>query len=193
MCCLCHTWTSVDRKKYVPKIVGAKILADSQMFVPGILNWGHITTTKYVYGGGIQFGEFFRHVCSTIPAGSSPMCVGLHWDGTSARAVSSAPICVCVGNSNSCDKSTQFCVGYMPHIPDSKRPEWRKLACATKLKFYVRQQCAAAILRVLEEAAKRGVICRLINQENEEITRLLFPRLSSMNFDQPEAQLFYGM
>ena len=146
-----------------------------------------------VYGGGIQFGEFFRHACSTIPAGSSPMCVGLHWDGTSARAVSSAPICVCVGNSNSCDKSTQFCVGYMPHIPDSKRPEWRKLACATKLKFYVRQQCAAAILRVLEEAAKRGVICRLINQENEEITRLLFPRLSSMNFDQPEAQLFYGM
>lgn len=146
-----------------------------------------------VYGGGIQFGEFFRHACSTIPADSYPMCVGLHWDGTSARAVSSAPICVCVGNSNSCNRSTQFCIGYMPHIPDSKRPEWRKLACATKIKFYIRQQCAAAILRVLEEAAKRGVLCRLPNQENEETTRLLFPRLSSMNFDQPEAQLFYGM
>ena len=45
----------------------------------------------------------------------------------------------------------------------------------------------------MEEAAKRGVRCRLPNQNNEEIERLLFPRLSSMNFDQPEAQLFFGL
>lgn len=146
-----------------------------------------------VYGGGIQFGEFFRHACSNIPEGSSVMCAGLHWDGTRATGVSSAPICVCVGNSNSCNKSTQYCTAYVPHIPDEKRPEWKKQPCATTLKFYVRQECAAAILRVMEEAAVRGVICRLPNQKGEEIERMLFPRLSSMNFDQPEAQLFFGL
>jgi len=36
------------------------------------------------------------------------------------------------------------------------------------------------------------VLCRLRNIENEEIERLLFPRLVAMNFDQPEAQLFFG-
>ena len=146
-----------------------------------------------VYGGGIQYGEFFRHAFDNIPDGASVLCAGLHWDGTGARGVSSAPICVCVGNSNSCKRSTQYCIAYVPHIPDEKRPEWKKLKCATKLKYYVRQQCAAVILRVMEEAAKRGVRCRLPNQRGEEIERILFLRLSSMNFDQPEAQLFYGL
>lgn len=179
--------------KFVDPIWGWLMAARRQN--PQELHWkpaaqhGH----RKVYGGGIQFGEFFRHACSTLPAGSCPMCIGLHWDGTSARGVSSAPICVCCGNSNSCDTSTQFCIGYMPHIPDSKRPEWRKRECATELKFYIRQQCAEAILRVIEESAKRGVLCRLQNQHNEEIDRLLFPRLSSMNMDQPEAQLYFGL
>ena len=150
-------------------------------------------TSQKVYGGGIQYGEFFRHAFDNIPDGSSVLCAGLHWDGTGARGVSSAPICVCVGNSNSCKRSTQYCIAYVPHIPDEKQPEWKKQPCATKLKFYVRQQCAAVILRVMEEAAVRGVICRLPNQKGEEIERILFLRLSSMNFDQPEAQLFYGL
>ena len=65
------------------------------------------------------------------------------------------------------------------------------LAC--RLKFYIRQQCAAAILRVMEDAATSGVLCRLQNLRNHETKRLLFPRLCSMNFDQPEAQLFFGL
>ena len=60
------------------------------------------------------------------------------------------------------------------------------------MKFYIRQQCCAAILRAIRPAAKTGVLCRLKNLKNEEVVRLLFPKLIAMNFDQPEAQLFYG-
>ena len=81
----------------------------------------------------------------------------------------------------------------MPHVPDETNPEWKKSARATLVKWYIRQQCAAAILKVLEESASRGVKCRLLNQHNEEVNRVLYPRLTSMNFDQPEAQNFFGM
>ena len=62
-----------------------------------------------------------------------------------------------------------------------------------RLKFYIRQQCAAAILRVLEGYAESGLTCRLKNIRNDDVRRLLFPKLVSMNFDQPEAQLFFGI
>ena len=61
-----------------------------------------------------------------------------------------------------------------------------------RLKFYIRQQCAAAIFGVLEAAATTGVLCRLKNVQNRDTIRVLFPRLISMNFDQPESQLFFG-
>ena len=64
---------------------------------------------------------------------------------------------------------------------------------ATKIKFHIRQRCAAAILNVLESAAEGGVICRLKDADNNDIVRWLFPRLMAMNFDQPEAQLVFGM
>ena len=145
------------------------------------------------YGGGIQFGKWFRTACRSLPRGSYPMCIGLHWDGTSAFGLSSSPVCICVGNTNSCDRSAQYCLGYMPYAPDERLPEVKKTARATEVKYYIRQKCATAILRVLEEAARRGVVCTLLNQQNKEVLRLLFPRLSSMNFDQPEAQSFFGM
>ena len=63
----------------------------------------------------------------------------------------------------------------------------------TKIKFHIRQRCAAAILNVLESAAEGGVICRLKDADNNDIVRWLFPRLMAMNFDQPEAQLVFGM
>lgn len=44
----------------------------------------------------------------------------------------------------------------------------------------------------MENAATTGVVCRLKNIHNVDTTRLLFPKLVSMNFDQPEAQLFFG-
>ncbi len=145
-----------------------------------------------VYGGGIQYGECFRQACVTCPDGAYPMCVTLHWDGTSGGGISSAPICIGVANTNSSSADTQFCIGYMPVVVDQQRPEFLKRPDATELKFYIRQECCRAILRVLESAAVTGVLCRLRNIENEEIERLLFPRLVAMNFDQPEAQLFFG-
>ena len=45
----------------------------------------------------------------------------------------------------------------------------------------------------MELAASRGVKCRLPNQHNDEVIRMLYPRLTSMNFDQPEVQCFFGL
>ncbi len=159
------------------------------------LHWKPVSQRRgmEMYGGGIQYGKFFKEACSGIPPNCYPMCMGLHWDGTGARGISSEPICIAVGNSNSCKSDTQFCIGYMPHVPDEKKPEWSSDKVATEVKFFIRQECASVILRVMEEGARRGVRCRLLNQHNDDVVRLLFPRLSSMNFDQPEAQLFFGL
>ena len=81
----------------------------------------------------------------------------------------------------------------MPKVADQARPEFKKHNDSTKLKFYIRQECCRAILRVLESAAVGGVICRLKNRNDVEVGRTLFPRLTSMNFDQPEANLFFGL
>ena len=145
-----------------------------------------------VYGGGVQFGECFREACRSCPPGGYPMGVGLHWDGTSGGGISSAPICIEVMNTNNCGAETQCCIGYMPKTPDQARKEFAKTPDCTKLKFHIRQECCRAILRVLEAAAISGVICGLFNRLHNSVDRLLFPRLFSMNFDQPEAQLFFG-
>lgn len=179
--------------KFVDPIWGWLVSARRQN--PLELHWKPMAQRpgREIYGQGVHCGQLFEFACASVPQGSFPMCIGLHWDGTGAHGLSSSPICVCVGNSNSCKSDTQFCIGYMPHVPDEKKPEWKKLDSATTVKWYIRQQCAAAILKVMQESASRGVKCRLPNQHNEEVIRLLFPRLTSMNFDQPEAQCFFGM
>ena len=144
------------------------------------------------FGGGVQDGEFFKYACLSCPQGGYPMCVSVHWDGTSGGGISAAPICIGVMNTNSCSAETQCCIGYMPTVPDQARKEFAKTEDATKLKFYLRQQCCKAIMRVLENAAVGGVLCTLRNKRNVKIDRHLFPRLTAMNFDQPEAQLFFG-
>ena len=146
-----------------------------------------------VYGGGVQYGECFRECCRSIPKGSYPMCVSLHWDGTSEhRGLASTPICVGVTNTNNSDVSTQYCLAYIPKVPDDS-PEFRKGPQATQIKFSIRQQCIAAIMRVLDDSAEHGVICTLPNQDGIGVARVLVPRLCAMNLDQPEAQLFFGM
>ena len=112
----------------------------------------------------------------------------LHWDGTGAFGVSAAPICIGVANTNRSGASAQYCLGYMPHTPDED-----KVTFSTELKHYLRQQCAKAILEVLNTVADCGVLCRLRNSAGADTVRVLFPRLMAMNFDQPEAQLFFGL
>ena len=181
------------RFKFVDPVWGWLVAARRQH--PLELHWKPLAQRpgREIYGQGIHCGELFKQACASVPRGSFPMCIGLHWDGAGAHGLSSSPICVCVGNTNSCKSDTQFCIGYMPHVPDEKKPEWKKMNQATTVKWYIRQQCARAILRVLEEAACRGVKCLLPNQHNAEVKRLLYPRLTSMNFDQPEAQCFFGL
>ena len=146
-----------------------------------------------VYGGGVEYGKNFLEACSSCPPGSYPMCVSLHWDGTSGRGMSAAPIQIGVTNTNVLDLTAEFCIGYMPYIADFASKPFRNTEKATDVKFYLRNRCAAAILHVLDTAAVSGVKCRLFNRKNADVVRLLYPRLTAMNFDQPEAQLFFGM
>ena len=145
------------------------------------------------YGGGVQYGQCFAEACSSCPPGTYVMAISLHWDGTSAHSgIACTPICIGVSNCNNCDSSTQFCLGYMPRVPDDS-PEFRSTTRATSIKFFIRQQCIGAILRVLEAVAEKGIVCRLRNQLGLEVPRVLLPRLFAMNLDQPEAQLFMGL
>ena len=146
-----------------------------------------------LYGGGVQFGKCFQEADRTIPSRSYVMAISLHWDGTSAHSgLASTPICIGVANCNNSDVSTQFCLGYVPKVPDDS-DGFRKTPLSTKVKFHIRQECIGAILRVMEAAAEKGVTCRLRNQMGIEVERVLVPRLFAMNLDQPEAQLFFGM
>ena len=141
-----------------------------------------------VYGGGVQFGQAFRQACNSCPAGSYPMPFKLHWDVTSAFAMSAAPLCIGVANYNGSSPDAHCCLGYIPATPDANM-----ITNSTEVKHFIRQKCALAVLKVLELSARTGLTCRLKNQHGVEVTRLLFPRLMSMNFDQPEAQLTFGL
>ena len=61
------------------------------------------------------------------------------------------------------------------------------------MKHYIRQECAGFILRVLEAAAKTGMMCYLQNVRGVETVFMLVPKLMAMNMDQPEAQLTFGL
>jgi len=157
------------------------------------LHWVPVIGDNVMYGGGVQFGKCFLHAHETVPQGAHVMAISLHWDGTNEhRGLATTPICVGVSNCNNHDPSTQFCLSYMPKVPDDS-PSFRKTVMSTEVKFSIRQQCVAAILRVLESAAQTGVLCRLRNQNGVDVQRVLYPRLFAINLDQPEAQLFFGM
>ena len=164
--------------------------AHEMQWVPMRHHFRDLDTHSY-YGGGLQFGEAFAQACRTCPAGTYPMCVSLHWDGSDAHGLSATPIAIGVANTNSVSSSTQFCIGYMPVLSDLGA----KFASEeyTEIKFYIRNKCIAAILRVLETTARTGVRCRLPSSAGSEEEMFLMPRLFAMNIDQPEAQLYFGM
>ena len=154
------------------------------------LHWKPVSQRLHtpVYGGGVQFGQAFLQACKSCPRGSYPMAFKLHWDGTGAFGMSCAPLCIGVANYNGSSADAHCCLGYIPATPDAKM-----ITYSTEVKHYIRQKCALAVLNVLELAARTGFTCRLKNQHGVEVVRLLFPRLMSMNFDHPEAQLIFGL
>ena len=78
-----------------------------------------------------------------------------------------------------CDVNTAFIYGmYVPKLPKvDATPEFVKTSKATKIKHYIRQQCAHAILRVMASAAENGIQVVLRNKLGAHVRRLLFPRL----------------
>ena len=163
---------------------------------PGELHWIpdirlSTRTGERMYGCGVQYGEAFHAACASCPDGSHPLGVSLHWDGATARGLSAAAICVGVANTNLMSPGTQFCIAYIPVVTGLGK-KFYSSSTATELKFFIRNACARAILQVLESGAKHGVVCRLKDSHGTETRRLLFPKLMSMNFDQPEGQLFFG-
>ena len=68
----------------------------------------------FYYGAGVQFGDNFATASCNCPPGSYAMMVELHWDGAHAHGLHATPICVGVGNTNSCSSDTKFCVSYLP-------------------------------------------------------------------------------
>ena len=136
--------------------------------------------------------DVVRDCTDVVHAGAYPMCFSLHWDGTTSRGLSADPICVGVANTNSSNKDTQFCLGYIPSLSHLGK-EFLSSSAATEIKFHVRQQAVGAVLAVLEAAARSGVVCTLKNCRGKDVRLLLMPRLLCMNIDQPEAQLYFGM
>ena len=171
-------------------IVAARTISPMELhWVPDTLTSAR--TGERLYGCGVQYGDAFRAACDSCPKDSYPMGLSLHWDGATSRGVTSAAICVGVANTNLMSPSTQFCVGYVPVVTGVGKKFYSSKK-ATELKFFVRNACATAILQVLATGAKHGVLCRLKNCSGKETRLFLFPRLMSMNFDQPEGQLFFG-
>jgi len=77
-----------------------------------------------VYGGGIQYGQCFLQASKSCPQGTYPMLMNLHWDGTHGHGLECTPISIGVANTNSLASDTQYCIGYMPHVPDETTPEF---------------------------------------------------------------------
>ena len=145
-----------------------------------------------LYGGGLQYGEAFHTAYQSCPRGTFPMLISLHWDGSNAYGLFATPICIGLANTNDMSADTQYCIGYIPVVSDLGA---KFESQATEIKFHIRNECVAEILRVLETYAVTGVRCRVpsVNPIAKEDEKILFPRLFSMNLDQPEAQLYHGM
>ena len=150
------------------------------------------STGERLFGCGVQQGRAFELACRSCPEGTYPMGFAVHWDGTSGHGLSASPLAIGVANTNSEDRSTQFCIGYIPKLPQMGKAFYSK-PIATKVKFYIRQKVVAAVLSVLTAFSEKGVLCRLKNCVGVDVDLHLIPKLISVNIDQPEAQLFYGV
>ena len=88
--------------------------------------------TSRVYGGGVQFGECMAHAFKSCPTGSYNMLVSLHWDGTHGHGLGCAPIAVGVGNTNCLDVSKEFCIAYIPSVPEQTQKAFKDSVRGTR-------------------------------------------------------------
>ena len=128
------------------------------------LQWQPYTQTDSnghrLYGGGVQYGTCFHTAYQSCPAGTYPMGISLHWDGTNAHGVYSVPIAIGVANTNRQNANAHICIGYMPVLTGMGKT-FDGSPKATTIRHYITQTCIGAILSVLEEGSIRGVRCRL--------------------------------
>ena len=120
----------------------------------------------YYYGEGVQFGNSFAEACRTCPSGTFPMCMSLHWDGAHAHGLWATPICIGVANTNSLAASTKHCIGYLPVLADMGAQYEgsgvnNKDGSGVLIRHSIKQQCVSAILSVMEQSAKSGVLCEM--------------------------------
>ena len=116
---------------------------------------------RRLYGGGVQYGKCFATAYQSCPAGTYPMGISLHWDGTNAHGVYSVPIAIGVANTNRETANSHTCIAYMPVLTGMGR-EFEASKKSTTVKHYIRQKCISAILTVLEQGAQQGVRCTLL-------------------------------
>ena len=168
--------------------VAFKQPADSLHWIPKV----KLKDGEKYYGAGVQYGESFAAAFRTCPAGSYPMLVQLSWDGAHAHGCHATPICVGVGNTNSLAADTKFCIGYMPVLEDMGA---QYEGVSTEIRSFIKQQCIAGILRVIESAARIGVRVSMPYVGSYRSTRdmWLMPRLSAMNLDLKDARMYYGL
>ena len=166
-------------------IVAANKLPPEEMqWVPRVMT---NVSGERLYGAGVQYGKSFAQAFTSCPTGTFPMLYNVHWDGTSAHGLSAVPVVVGVSNFNGQSTDGHTCVGYLPAVDKKLKP-----TDATDVKFYIRQQCIGAVLRVLETYATTGIRCQLPGPGGACVTKVLFPRLMATSLDQPEAQLYFG-
>ena len=118
-------------------------------------------TGEKLYGSSVQHGNIMLEACRRIPnktgVRTGPALFGLSWDaGNASRRRSYTPILISVGNTDYSGLETCTCIGYLPVL--SKR---LKAEASQRADHELRQACAAAIIEIIDSAAKTGFKCLL--------------------------------
>jgi hypothetical protein len=124
----------------------------------------HPHTGEKMYGSSVQHGEFMKEACRRTPTSpglqTGPALFGLSWDaGNATKRRSYTPILISVGNTDYAGWEVCYCIGYMPVLGLSEK-ELSKPA-GKQAMHELRQQCARAIIDVIEAAAQTGFKCQL--------------------------------
>lgn len=133
------------------------------------------------------------YFCCSPPFDSSmcrgPAIFGISWDaGNASKRRSYTPIIVSVGNTDSASSETCTCIGYLPTLPDSVGV--RNISDARRVLV---QRCIGAILKVVNDCAKRGFTCTLRDIAGDREKKWhLYAVLARTELDTKERYKFFG-